>query len=399
MTQTTNYDWMVHLDRQVISPLELLHVSGFQPYQLTQRFVVGDNTIPGNVFNHYVPWFDPTRRLYRIFEFLRCKERFSTTPPFQFTDRIPGKININCVWDPETFLALCDPQTANTFTANQLYLPLTPVNAGDPVDDPINPKTVFWRMMKLRSASTDLSKSFGFTGADRPFLPLSTGLTTVTYEGANTAVKKGATAQAVTPIAMNGYSGGTAWSIQPGTALLVDFDPSNPAAKPETVLVTSVTNTTFSAIFSQDHAAGFSITMIGIDDTLLRPVPGGPNSFWGAAPQRLFQVSNGVHPYQQAELMTKIYNNLTVRSNVFAVFLTVGFFEVTDPTTSPPTLGAEIGRSEGRHIRHRMFAIVDRTNLPNNNSGPKWPQRWDPRVDTADPRDNSKLVPYYSIIE
>src|SRR5262249_17934946 len=36
---------------------------------------------------------------------------------------------------------------------------------------------------------------------------------------------------------------------------------------------------------------------------------------------------------------------------------------VTDPTTRPAKLGPEIGRAENRHTRHRLFAVVDRTNL------------------------------------
>jgi hypothetical protein len=63
------------------------------------------------------------------------------------------------------------------------------------------------------------------------------------------------------------------------------------------------------------------------------------------------------HPYIQQQLLNKIYNHISYRSNVFAVWVTVGFFEV-DPSGK---LGKEIGRAEGRQIRHRMFSIVDRS--------------------------------------
>lgn len=87
----------------------------------------------------------------------------------------------------------------------------------------------------------------------------------------------------------------------------------------------------------------------GIDDSLLRNFGGTP----------VFDVSGARHPYKSKELLNKIYNSLTTRGNVFAVWMTVGFFEVD----SQGRLGAELGKSENRHVRHRGFAIVDRTQM------------------------------------
>jgi hypothetical protein len=62
-------------------------------------------------------------------------------------------------------------------------------------------------------------------------------------------------------------------------------------------------------------------------------------------------------------LLTALYNRLETRSNTFAVWLTVGYFEVHDETSQPVKLGAEVGSSTSSQVHHRFLAVVDRTNL------------------------------------
>lgn len=95
---------------------------------------------------------------------------------------------------------------------------------------------------------------------------------------------------------------------------------------------------------------------LSIDNTILRRDPANNN-------QPYLSMSTESHPYLKAELMTRIFGNVTTKSNCFAVWLTVGFFEVEDENARPPKLGKEIGKADGRNIRHRMFAIIDRTQL------------------------------------
>src|SRR5262249_23772248 len=69
------FDWLTHLDRKLTSPMELLHVSGFKPHELTQQFMIqppnpGTGFPPEQQFMHRAPWFDSSARIHRAFEFL-----------------------------------------------------------------------------------------------------------------------------------------------------------------------------------------------------------------------------------------------------------------------------------------------------------------------------------------
>lgn len=64
------------------------------------------------------------------------------------------------------------------------------------------------------------------------------------------------------------------------------------------------------------------------------------------------------HPYFQYQSAQRLANLVTTRSNVYAIWITAGFFEV-DPNTQK--LGQEAGLETGEVQRHRAFFIVDRS--------------------------------------
>ncbi len=272
------FDWLVHLDRPLTGPMELLHVSGFKPHELTQQFMTAPSAsaTPDQKFNHRAPFFvrNPANaaelqmvqsaRIFRALEYLTVGDR-SLYPGTG--GRIPGKVNINTVFDPEVLDALIDapPQTGpggNFFTQQAV--------------------SEIWNKLQARRSAT-----FGGTSTtgDQPIYPL---------------------AVPITPAGDQQYPG-----------------------------------------------AGQGI---GLVDTILGGTftPQQPTSFASGVDQS--------HPYVANELLTKISSHLTTRSNVFAVFVTVGFFEVMDDSTRPVKLGAEM-KLGGRTIRHRMFSLIDRTQL------------------------------------
>ena len=253
------FKWLMHLDRKLINPLEILNISGCKPSEVTQRFN-NLNYVDGNnkQIENKAPWLDEASNLYR---FLALADVQGYQQGTAFAGRQIGKININNIWDKEVFNALCDANANNNFTQAEV-------------------DTVFNNFLTGRSP-TNLP-AFG----DNPLWGFGVGKS----------------------------AGGDNWT---GAAR-------------------------------------------GIDNSILRGA-GTVNGVFDLPPANVAGVTRDSN--QRKELLSKIANNITTKSNVFGVWITTGYFEVTNDLTDPPTLGAEIGKIAGRNIRHRMFAIVDRTNM------------------------------------
>jgi hypothetical protein len=359
------FDWLVHLDRQLISPMELLHVSAYKPHELTQQFVDGSATAPH--FGHRVPWYDQTARLYRFFEFVDTKSRAAG---MALGGRVPGRININMVWDQDILQALADPQPSNYFNAYDVYV-------------------AFNQMIQQRSPTSDGAGGQMPGGGDHPFWGFSVGQAAGGDAMGPTA--RGIDQSFLRPYLPNFAGGPTFLPAQAGAWPGLTFDPfptnlnggmitnatmANPIqittsanhglVTGQRVVISMVGGTTAANntttqptwVVTKVDATNFTIS----DPTTGATVDGTMSGAYVMMTGTWTPVG-AIHPYQRYEMLTKIYNNLTTRSNVFAVWITCGFFEVTDTTTTPVKLGAEIGSAEGRQIRHRCFAIVDRSQM------------------------------------
>jgi hypothetical protein len=355
------FDWLVHLDRPLISPMELLHVSAFKPHELTQQFRTGD--ADGQTFAHRAPWADQGARLSRALEFLATRSRAAGLEP--------ASVKLDRPLLAGTGVRVELPGTSGVAASGAVWK----IRDGDVLVVDRGVRDAGGNPLEENVRVSNVTPT-GFT-AD--FLRSHPGPVTFTLTTLGDRVPG--------RININ-----TVWDEETLQALC-DAQPAN-----------HFNTDTVRQLFEQMRAhrtpggapgpadrpfRGQAVGSypledaqfpgIGIEDTFLRSSLGQP----------LFQVPGVSHPYQRYELMTKIYNHVTTRSNVFAVWLTVGFFEVIDDSARPVKLGAEIGRAEGRHIRHRMFAIVDRSVL-RSNPGPQ---------PGFDPRTAGGLVPYFNLID
>jgi hypothetical protein len=117
-----------------------------------------------------------------------------------------------------------------------------------------------------------------------------------------------------------------------------------------------------------------------VDDYLMGPTSSAtgakatPDQFTAAGGMDFASVDFNRNPYFRYQAMQKLGSVFSNHSNVFAVWITVGYFEVT-PAAKPNLkdahgslvypdgyqLGAELGSDTGDIVRHRAFYIFDRS--------------------------------------
>lgn len=108
-----------------------------------------------------------------------------------------------------------------------------------------------------------------------------------------------------------------------------------------------------------------------IESTLLRSRPKvsgspGPNKpLFHNQPTTPYADSN-TNPFFRYQQIQRVNNRVTTRSNVYAVWVTIGYFEVTRNPAAPNALdnceiGLELGSEGGSVQRHRSFYMIDRS--------------------------------------
>jgi hypothetical protein len=311
------FDWLTFADRPLTNVTEVMNVPSTPPHLLTQAFGYNALTKKRDPANHLAPWGIQDARIYRALEYFAVGDR----SPYPGTGgRLAGKVNVNTVFDQPIIDAVVDAQPNSNFFTEQA---INDIWYGLDYPQQATNTTIFTDTNNNGFLNRKQTLMGLGTNPDRPFMSFAAPVAAagIDPQYPTTAFPTGVGIQnTILPYPIAAAAGG-----QPtpgGTFMPQTWSQGTPPGKP-----------------SQGVGASFNYAI--------------PANIGETTPP----------PFIMNELLTKITGHTTVRSNTFAVFLTVGFFEVIDDTTLPVKLGAEITTSSGKAIRHQMFSIVDRTNL------------------------------------
>ena len=153
-----------------------------------------------------------------------------------------------------------------------------------------------------------------------------------------------------------------------------------PAAFPPILYGTGVgaldgilTNSVVNLYWPGDQAASL-IDPTGVAAAVTVPLPTGikNHQYLGSAAGGA-NIDMTQHPYWRSEQLQRVMNLTTTRTHQYAVWITIGFFEVKrqgdlgmlafNPQLAFDILGPEIGAANGKNTRFRGFYLVDRLQL------------------------------------
>ncbi|MGO9921897.1 MAG: hypothetical protein ACLQIB_45285 [Isosphaeraceae bacterium] len=127
-------------------------------------------------------------------------------------------------------------------------------------------------------------------------------------------------------------------------------------------------------LYWANGTAGTQYVSTGLGGT---PIGGVSNPYLGAqsgASGTITAADFRQHPYWRSEQMQRVMNLTTVRTHQYAVWVTVGFFQVKRqgdigmasvgvPTLAYDIMGPENGALDGSNVRYRAFFLIDRLKL------------------------------------
>lgn len=334
--QPRAFPWLTHLDRPLTSPMELLNVSSQSSSQLLAQYQIQNSATQLNSAYNPNNTLLPYRHLLNFFQTTTDGTQGSTDAPnlcriFDYLEVPSPYIGAERYYNPQTFQTdQADPQRISTFRP--------PFNKASRFRDPgrININTIYDSAVWEAIAKTLPSRDPTVNGA-------------AFFQNLMTS--------------RQGYAGG----------LLTVSNPQN-----------------YPSLFSHPFRSADSADMMPPipgpnPDALRQPAAKGNLLRSAIAAQEPLLASmsanstdahaeEGRNPYFRYQTLQKVSNMVTTRSNCFAVWVTVGYFEVEQNPTSPVNtngvdaahpdgyrLGQEVGADSGGIKRHRSFFIIDRS--------------------------------------